>query len=166
MDISDLIFLKTLQSYGEITPYVNEKIQNIIIKYQYPFGALLQVLSQVINPSQSYSQNLQYYNTIIPIIYSEVYTEEEIHILSILCAVQLAGYYDVDGQMKSDIQALWNKTSDKLEITYCLNTLKYRYVQMIIMDNPNAPELNLLLLELEALPSVAKETLYQRKIVI
>lgn len=55
------------------------------------------------------------------------------------------------------IKEIFSYTSEKLEIQYMYNTIKYKYARALIILYPNNSEIDLLLEELEAAPD-AKES--------
>lgn len=155
MNVTDLFLIRLIATKSALTEELQQKIENEITQYVYPFGCFLAALERMTSNNTFYSDNISYFTTLINQIYLNYYNEQERYILSIFSAARMASFLDNENQnMLTAMKETINLTSDKKEIQYCINTLKYEYTRIIIARTPTATELDQLLVELENTPNI------------
>ena len=115
----------------------------------FPLGVLPY---DMVNSSMHYSgtsllENITYFNNITSILFDNVYSKEEIDIINIFLACKCETSLDLDSTKKQIISKLLNINSDKTEIQYCLDEIRFSYLRMLIYTDSTDIELINSLLE-------------------
>lgn len=130
MNVNKLSMVFNIITRAEMSPEIIEEFQEEIDSYKYPLGAFpIDFLASGINALTDFTYNLDYISKLIAQLYINYYTEDDMNIISIYIAMRMSSH---NLKMFSTLKSLLNVTSDKLEIQYCLEELKYTYVEMAI----------------------------------
>ena len=128
-------------------------IKNIEI-YLFPIGV---IPIEAIEANSLYErdtiiENLEYFNSITSIIFKDIYSIEEINIINAYLIIQSYSQTFLTSEMEKLILLFINKTSNKKEIQYCIDELKFNYLKKLIYTNSSQQELiNKLITELEVI---------------
>lgn len=110
--------------------YLKEEITNL----KYPLGAfpINIVKSNKIYRNISMTDNIEYFNQFINYLYSDIYSQSEINIINIYLSLLVEFKEILKKEEISYLVPLINIDSNKKEIQYCLDEIRYRYLTHLI----------------------------------
>lgn len=150
MDIARIVLTKA--AYNSTIPTNNEvlKIQNSFKYYKYPIGIFpMDTIKNNINYSkQDFNYIKNYFESLVSVIFTNIYTNEEQNIIAMYLTISaIANPKDLILE-KDTISTYLNMSSNKAEIQYCIDEIKYTYLNLLIYVQNSTQEFNTLLDEL------------------
>lgn len=94
-------------------------------------------------------ENAEYFNNFVHFVFNDLYTDEE---YNVICQFLLIRIYSLNGYSNDTIENLrtaFKTETDKAEITYLIEELKFRLLSFFTVANRNLDEADELLAELE-----------------
>lgn len=131
-----------------------DTLKNAVMNCEYPIGMFPSYIleSNPLYTTQSIESNINYFESWISGIYGELYTEQEIYIISIYLSLFTYVQFTLPQSVLILIDDLLSVASQKKEIQYFLEEIKYNYLGTLLYSNSSDTEtINTLLNELRAI---------------
>lgn len=140
MNLMNLRLIKAIRNHDMIDAKDVATWNERIPLYKYPIGAFPRQVVQ--NNSQylarSYKVNIDYFKRLLSQIYSSFYTADEIEIICIYLTLIATSEYLIDASMIPLVSPFIQTHSEKPEIEFCLEEIKYYYLFMLLNVNTSA----------------------------
>lgn len=137
---------------GHVLPSDEEIIsyRDRINTFVYPLGLIpLSVLINSIHYKQyTFQQNIKYFQSFLSVLYQDIYSKKEIEIISVFLTLTCHQKTELDTEIIELLAPFINIMSEKEEIRYCLEEIKYNYLVNIFQKDPYNPIVSTLINEL------------------
>ena len=139
MTVGLLKLIQMLQTRAIPTQAEVEIIQNDLSKYKYPAGMLVQVYKPLSYKyvAATLPQNLQYFENLTQSIYADLYNISEFKILNLFLSLLSENDQILSNIKEEAIIEVLELQTDKEEIQYCLDEIKYHYLTALIYVRPH-----------------------------
>ena len=147
--INLMMYLKNKQLLSQ-EKYI--KFKEKIKDYVYPMGAIptFAMIHNQLYSLATLKENVEYFDNILNNLYNDIYTKEEIEIIKAYLITICYSDYIYDDVLTEFFSPFVYMNSEKLEIKYCLEEIKFRFLQSLMYNQSNDDELiNKLFNELE-----------------
>lgn len=143
MTISSLTLANMLKNK---LPFDQTKMTSIIESisdFKYPLGII--PVSAFENNSLydvTINENINYLNNFTQYIFKNIYTQDEINIINVYYSLINISQYVLSKEVLAVLIPLINIHSKKIEIEYCLDEIRYKYLIHLVYTNTNQNQIN------------------------
>lgn len=143
MTISSLTLANILKNK---LPFDQTKITSIIESinaFKYPLG-VIPISALENNPlyDVAINDNINYLNDFTQYIFKNIYTQDEINIINVYLLLRNISQYVLSEEILAILIPLINIHSEKIEIEYCLDEIRYKYLIHLVYTNTNQNQIN------------------------
>lgn len=142
IDMGRLILIQLINNQNlpndEELIIIKKSIQN----YKYPVGFLYDTLNflRTKNNNEASIDSYNYFKALIRCLFSEAYTEEELDIITIYSFMYFYFNAPLNELEINEMKKNLSKTSEKPEIIFLLEDIKFKYLQYLLQHNYNNEE--------------------------
>lgn len=140
MNLMNLRLIKAIRNHDMIDAKDLATWNARIPLYKYPIGAFPKQVIQNNHQylDRSYKVNLNYFKRLLSEIYSNFYTSDELDIICTYLMLITTNEYSVESSMLPWVTPYIEIHSEKPEIEFCLEEIKYYYLYMLLDVNTAA----------------------------
>lgn len=125
--------------------------------YVYPLGVMQtnSLYNNINYESHTFIENINFFNEITSILYNGIYTTEELEIINIFFSLQCETGQTLTVAKQEILSPILQLTSNKKEIEYCLDEIRFYYLLALVhLDSNDTEQINALI---EQLASIEEE---------
>ena len=144
MELGQLKLLSLLNQHVDITDEDIEFFKSKINLYNNPLSLVpITMVDRNVYENYTLNQNISYFNNLNSKLFNNIYSNEEINIINIYMAKIVDNRFRSYSDKKIAISDLLEVNSNKEEIQYCLDELRYIYLHALVEENsPNIELIN------------------------
>lgn len=149
INIKELRLIQIIQTQALPKPDEIISFQDDIIKYAYPIGIIPpEAFNTKLFLEGNLDHNLEYIETLLNLLFANYYSKEEIAICATFLSFNILTSILLNETYIKRITPLLSKHSDKDEIQYIIDELKYRYLQYLLYSHTDDAQIDSLIEEL------------------
>ena len=152
MQLEILKWITLLNSRLPINQQLLTPLKESLESYVYPVGMIpVSLFRKELNyEGYKFIENINYIKPFIHFLYNDYYTTTEIDIISAYTIMHCTMSYILNDDILQNLARYLNVNSDKPDIQYCLDEIRYQYLSTLIYTHStNTSLINMLMTALE-----------------